>query len=88
MTKVVEGNRNEQRITSRVLDEEIREAIRQGSTEIHVLANGQHGIGGRLWGFPEPVTITVEGPVGQRLGGMGIFGTKIVVRGSASDDVG
>ncbi len=88
MAKVIEGNRNEQRTNSRVLDEEIREAIREGSTEIHVVANGQHGIGGRLWGFPEPVTITVEGPVGQRLGGMGISGTTIVVRGSVSDDVG
>ena len=52
MAKVIEGNRNEQRTNSRVLDEEIREAIREGSTEIHVVANGQHGIGGRLWGFP------------------------------------
>ncbi len=88
MAKIIEGNRNEQRTNSRVLDEEIREAIREGSTEIHVVANGQHGIGGRLWGFPEPVTITVEGPVGQRLGGMGMFGTKIIAKGSVSDDVG
>ncbi len=88
MAKIIEGNRNEQRANSRVLDEEIREAIREGSTEIHVVANGQHGIGGRLWGFPEPVTITVEGPVGQRLGGMGMFGTRIIAKGSVSDDVG
>lgn len=88
MAKVIEGNRNEQRVDSRVLDEEIREAIRQGFTDLHISAMGQHGIGGRLFGFPEPVTITVEGPVGQRLGGMGIFGTRIIVKGSASDDVG
>ena len=32
--------------------------------------------------------ITVEGPVGQRLGSMGMFGTEIIVKGSASDDAG
>lgn len=88
MARVIEGNRNNKRIESRILDEEIRDAIRQGFVDLHVTANGQHGIGGRLWGFEEPVKITVEGPVGQRLGGMGIFGTSIIVKGNTSDDVG
>lgn len=88
MARVVEGNRNDHRIDSRMLDEEIREAVRQGATDVQVVANGQHGIGGRLWGFDKTVTISVEGHVGQRLGGMGISGTKIVVKGSTSDDVG
>lgn len=88
MSKIIYGNIGGKRIDSRVLDVEIREAIRQGARDLHVIADGQHGIGGRLWGFTEPLTIRVEGPVGQRLGGMGIFGTSIVVSGSASDDVG
>ena len=53
-----------------------------------IIAEGQHGIGGRIWPRGEAVKITVEGPVGQRLGSMGMFGTEIVVKGSASDDVG
>ena len=36
----------------------------------------------------ETVRITVEGPAGQRLGSMGMPGTEIIVKGSASDDVG
>ena len=36
----------------------------------------------------ETVDITVEGPVGQRLGSMGMPGTEITVNGSVSDDVG
>lgn len=88
MSKIIYGNKNGKRIDSKAIDEEIRDAIRSGSNEIHVIADGQHGIGGRLWGFNDSITITVEGPVGQRLGGMGMFGTKITVRGSASDDVG
>lgn len=88
MARVIEGSRNNKRIESRILDEEIRDAIHQGFVDLHVTANGQHGIGGRLWGFREPVKITVEGPVGQRLGGMGISGTHIVVKGNTSDDVG
>lgn len=88
MAKVIEGSKSGKRVDSRILDEEVRDAIRQGSVNLHVIADGQHGIGGRLWGLDEPVTITVEGPVGQRLGGMGIFGTRIIVKGNTSDDAG
>ena len=88
MSKIIYGNKNGKRVDSKVLDEDIREAIRQGATDLHVIAEGQHGIGGRLWGFDEAITLTVEGPVGQRVGGMGMFGTKIIVQGSASDDAG
>jgi NADPH-dependent glutamate synthase beta subunit-like oxidoreductase/NAD-dependent dihydropyrimidine dehydrogenase PreA subunit len=56
--------------------------------ELHVIADGQHGIGGRIWPRGEAVKITVEGPVGQRLGSMGMSGTEILVKGSVSDDVG
>ena len=88
MSKIIYGSKNGKRVDSKAIDEEIRDAIRHGSTNLHVISDGQHGIGGRLWGFSDSITITVEGPVGQRVGGMGMFGTKIIVQGSASDDVG
>lgn len=89
MSKVIlKGFRDGKRTPSRVFEEEIQEAVRQGARELHIIANGQHGIGGRIWPRGETVRITVEGPVGQRLGSMGMFGTEIIVKGSASDDVG
>lgn len=82
------------RVPSRILEEQIQQAVRDGARELHIIADGQHGIGGRIWprsdsgGRGEAVKITVEGPAGQRLGSMGMFGTEIIVRGSVSDDVG
>ncbi len=85
---VLNGHRDGKRTPSRVFEEEIQEAVRQGARDIHIIADGQHGIGGRIWPRGEEVRITIEGPVGQRLGSMGMFGTEILVKGSASDDVG
>jgi len=85
---IIRGNIDGKRVPSRILEEQIQEAVRQGAHEIEVIAQGQHGIGGRIWPKYAPVKITVRGPVGQRLGAMGMFGTEIVVHGSASDDVG
>ena len=85
---VIKGMVKGKRVPSRILEEEIQEAVRNGARKLHVIANGQHGIGGRIWPRGEKVKVTVEGPVGQRLGSMGMFGTEIVVNGSASDDVG
>jgi len=82
------GNIKGKRTPSRIFEEEIQEAVRQGAREIHITADGQHGIGGRIWPRGDSVKIFVEGPVGQRLGSMGMFGTEIQVKGSASDDVG
>jgi NADPH-dependent glutamate synthase beta subunit-like oxidoreductase/glutamate synthase domain-containing protein 3/NAD-dependent dihydropyrimidine dehydrogenase PreA subunit len=89
MKKVtLKGNIDGKRVPSRVFEEEIQEAVRRGARELHIIADGQHGIGGRIWPRGETVKITIEGPVGQRLGSMGMFGTEVVVKGSASDDVG
>ncbi|GBE41008.1 NAD-dependent dihydropyrimidine dehydrogenase subunit PreT [bacterium BMS3Bbin09] len=89
MKKVtLKGNVKGKRTPSRVFEEQIQQAVRKGATNLHLLANGQHGIGGRIWPGDNKVKITVEGPVGQRLGSMGMFGTEIVVNGSVSDDVG
>ena len=89
MKKVtIEGNIKGKRTPSRILEEKIQEAVRKGARNLQILANGQHGIGGRIWPRGETVKVTVEGPAGQRLGSMGMFGTEIVLKGSASDDTG
>lgn len=85
---VIHGTVNGRRVSSRHLEEQIQKAVQQGAMEIHVIANGQHGIGGRIWRRGETIKIIVKGPVGQRLGSMGMIGTEIIVKGSASDDVG
>jgi NADPH-dependent glutamate synthase beta subunit-like oxidoreductase/glutamate synthase domain-containing protein 3/ferredoxin len=81
---IVNGNR----VPSRILEEQIQQAVRDGSRDLHIIADGQHGIGGRIWPKGERIKIIVEGPAGQRLGSMGMLGTEIVVKGSVSDDVG
>jgi len=85
---VLPGNVDGQRVPSRILEEQIQEAVKDGARVLTIQADGQHGIGGRIWPRGEKVSINVEGPSGQRLGSMGMFGTEIVVNGSASDDIG
>ena len=82
------GKVNGKRVPSRILEENIQRAVQNGARELLIISNGQHGIGGRIWPRGEKIKIIVEGPVGQRLGSMGMFGTEIVVKGSVSDDVG
>ncbi len=89
MKKVtLKATKKGKRTSSRRFEEEIQQAVQKGAKDLHILASGQHGIGGRIWPRDEKIKITIEGPVGQRLGSMGMFGTEIVVKGSASDDVG
>jgi NADPH-dependent glutamate synthase beta subunit-like oxidoreductase/glutamate synthase domain-containing protein 3/NAD-dependent dihydropyrimidine dehydrogenase PreA subunit len=89
MKKVtIKGKINGKRVSSRVLEEQIQKAVEKGAREIDIIADGQHGIGGRLWPGKEKISIRVEGPVGQRLGSMGMTGTEIVIQGAVSDDVG
>ncbi len=85
---VIKGNIKGKRVSSRELEEQIQAAVAAGQTRLTIKADGQHGIGGRIWPRGRKVRVTVDGPVGQRLGSMGMEGTEIVVRGSASDDVG
>lgn len=84
----IHGIINETRVPSRILEEQIQQAVHDGARTLLIKANGQHGIGGRIWPRGETVLITVEGTSGQRLGSMGMLGTEIVVKGSASDDIG
>ncbi len=87
-TVTIYGNINGKRVPSRILEEQIQQAVQDDTRGLHIIADGQHGIGGRIWPRGETVKITIEGPVGQRLGSMGMPGTEIIVKGSASDDVG
>ena len=81
----VDGNR----VSSRVLEEQIQEAVSQGHRRIEVIAYGQHGIGGRLWkAGNEQVHVKINGPSGQRVGSFGFDNTFIEVMGPVSDDVG
>ena len=84
----IRGNVEGRRISSKLMEERIQEAVKQGARRLRIIADGQHGIGGRIWPREAPVRVEVSGPVGQRLGSMGMEGTEIVVRGSVSDDVG
>ena len=81
---IVDGKR----VSSKDLEEQIQKLVRNGEHQLKIFADGQHGIGGRIWPSPKKTSIVVEGPVGQRLAGMGMMGTEIVVHGSCSDDVG
>ncbi len=84
----IAGRNDGIRVTSKEMDTLIQEAAKGGVGEMTIIADGQHGIGGRIWPSDKGVSITVDGQPGQRLGAMGMLGTKIVINGSASDDVG
>ncbi|MCJ2164116.1 MULTISPECIES: FAD-dependent oxidoreductase [unclassified Pseudodesulfovibrio] len=85
----IDGHDNGVRIESRILEERIQTAVRQGGRRFEVDAMGQHGIGGRLWiSKEEPIFVSITGSPGQRIGSKGFPGTTIEVCGPASDDVG
>ena len=84
----INGIVDSQRVPSKELEEQIQAAVKNGERQLHIIADGQHGIGGRLWPTPEAKTIIVDGTSGQRVGSMGMVGTKITIKGSCSDDVG
>ena len=85
---IIKGNIDGKRVSSKTLEEQIQKAIKDGARELMVVADGQHGIGGRIWPQFGKVKITIEGTSGQRVGSMGMDSTEIVVKGSTSDDTG
>ena len=85
---IIKGNIDGKRVSSKILEEQLQKAIKDGAREITVAADGQHGIGGRIWPRTEKVKITIEGTSGQRVGSMGMDGTEVLVKGSTSDDTG
>lgn len=85
----IQGHDDGVRVESRILEERIQAAVRNGARKMETEAMGQHGIGGRLWvSKEEPVSITITGSAGQRIGSKGFPGTSIEVMGPISDDVG
>lgn len=88
-TIIIPGSEKGVRVDSRVLEERIQRAVADGHRHIEIIAQGQHGLGGRLWrAGNEPVFLRILGTSGQRVGAMGFPGTRIDVVGPASDDVG
>ncbi len=45
----IKGTVDGDRVPSRILEEQIQQAVREGAQELHIVAQGQHGIGGRIW---------------------------------------
>lgn len=84
----INGIIDNQRVPSKDLEEKIQAAVKAGELEFHIIADGQHGIGGRLWPTPKDKKLIIDGTSGQRVGSMGMMGTKITINGSCSDDVG
>ena len=78
---------NNQRISSKVFEEEVRGAAAVAD-ELLLESFGQHNIGLRLGSVDRPLTLRIKGPAGQRLGCMGMEGATIICDGAASDDVG
>jgi len=88
-TIMIPGSEKGVRVESRVLEERVQRAVADGHRHIEIIAQGQHGIGGRLWrAGAEKISLRVLGTSGQRVGAMGFPGTLIDVVGPASDDVG
>jgi NADPH-dependent glutamate synthase beta subunit-like oxidoreductase/glutamate synthase domain-containing protein 3/NAD-dependent dihydropyrimidine dehydrogenase PreA subunit len=85
----IAGEREGQRVESRILEEQIQAAVAAGNRHLLIKALGQQGIGGRLWkAGKEPVHVNIYGQCGQRVGAMGYPNTIIEIMGPASDDVG
>ena len=90
MTKIIYGQQNNERVSSRILEEAIKQAVKAGHKSLLVKAYGQHGLGGRLASGTKQnsIEIIIEGQSGQRVGSLGYPNTTIKVMGPASDDVG
>lgn len=82
--KTLEDNN---RMSTQELLQLIYQKIEDGCTEFQIDACGQHNIGGSVWSKDNQLTFKVTNP-GQRLGGMAMQGTTIIVEGSAPADVG
>lgn len=80
---------NNERMSTQALLQTIYAKIDEGFTDFDIEACGQHNIGGSLWAKErsEKLTFKVTNP-GQRVGGMAMAGTRVVVDGPAPADVG
>lgn len=90
MEKTIKINtlKDNNRMSTQELLQLIYSKIKEGYCDFEIEACGQHDIGGSVWSKSlQPLTFRVTNP-GQRVGAMAMSGTKIIVDGSASADVG
>jgi NADPH-dependent glutamate synthase beta subunit-like oxidoreductase/glutamate synthase domain-containing protein 3/NAD-dependent dihydropyrimidine dehydrogenase PreA subunit len=86
--KKIDTLKNNERISTQALMQEIWDNIEKGYNDFQINACGQHNIGGSVWSKNgEPLNFYITNP-GQRVGAMGTKGTNIYVNGSAPADVG
>lgn len=87
-TTIIDSLQDNKRLSTKELLDIIYEKIEMGFNEFKILASGQHDIGGPLWSKDgKPLLFHITNP-GQRVGSMGMKGTKIIVTGSAPADIG
>lgn len=86
--KIKAYNENE-RMSTQSLFQMIYEKVSEGICDFVIDACGQHDIGCALWAKNKnkKLNFKIKNP-GQRVGAMALSGTKIVVEGSATADVG
>lgn len=85
---IINSLMNNKRLSTQELLQIIYEKVNEGFTEFEITGSGQHNIGGPLWtNDGAPLDFIVKNP-GQRVGSMGMPGTRIIVNGSAPADVG
>ena len=88
MKKFIDTLKNNERMSTQDLMQEIWDGINSGVNDFEINACGQHNIGGSVWSKnQEPLNFYVTNP-GQRIGAMGACGTNIYVNGCAPADVG
>jgi len=86
--EIIGFDKNNKRISTQQLLQQIYAALERGETEFQVLSSGHHDIGGPLWTEDgTPLKFRVKNP-GQRVGSFGLDGTQIIVDGPAPADAG
>lgn len=80
--------KNNIRMSTQELLQTIEKKIESGYTEFEIEACGQHDIGGSSWSKDGKNLIFKIVNPGQRVGAMGMDGTKIIVESSAPADIG
>lgn len=87
-TTIIDTLQDNKRLSTKELLDIIYEKIEMGFNDFKIIASGQHDIGGPLWSKDgKPLVFHITNP-GQRVGSMGMAGTKIIVKGSAPADIG
>ena len=84
----IKSLKNNVRMSTQELLQKISKKIEEGVCEFEIEACGQHDIGGGCrHSVNNNLTFHITNP-GQRVGAMGMDGTKIIVEGSAPADIG